>query len=112
MQDTLLIIVLAPLIGAIIAGLFPVSRRIAHSVTIGAVGLAFFLSVYVFYQIIFAGHAIYNETLYTWLVAGNVRLEVGFMVDSLTAVMMLVVTFVEDNWESPTLGAWVLGWEL
>ncbi|MCK5877996.1 MAG: NADH-quinone oxidoreductase subunit L, partial [Candidatus Marithrix sp.] len=94
MQDTLLTIVLAPLIGAIIAGLFPVSRRIAHSVTIGAVGLAFFLSASVFYQIIFAGHPIHNETLYTWLVAGNVRLEVGFMVDSLTAVMMLVVTFV------------------
>ncbi len=94
MQNTLLTIVLAPLFGAIIAGLFPVSRRIAHSVTIGAVGLAFFLSASIFYQIIFAGHAIYNETLYTWLVAGNVRLEVGFMVDSLTAVMMLVVTFV------------------
>ena len=94
MQNTLLMIVLAPLFGAIIAGLFPVSRRVAHSVTIGAVGLAFFISVLVFYQIIFAGHAIYNETLYTWLVAGNVRLEVGFMIDSLTVVMMLVVTFV------------------
>ncbi|MFK5969904.1 MAG: NADH-quinone oxidoreductase subunit L [Candidatus Marithrix sp.] len=94
MENTLLTIVLAPLVGAIIAGLFPVSKRIAHSVTIGAVGLAFFLSASIFYQIIFAGHAIYNETLYTWLVAGNVRLEVGFMVDSLTAVMMLVVTFV------------------
>ncbi len=104
MQNTLLTIVLAPLVGAIIAGLFPVSRRVAHSVTIGAVGLAFFLSISIFYQIIFAGHAIYNETLYTWLVAGNVRLEVGFMVDSLTAVMMLVVTFVSGMVHIYTIG--------
>ncbi len=102
MQNTLLTIVLAPLFGAIIAGLFPVSRRVAHSVTIGAVGLAFILSVYVFYQI--AGNPVYNETLYTWLVAGNVRLEVGFMVDSLTAVMMLVVTFVSGMVHIYTIG--------
>ncbi|KHD06737.1 NADH:ubiquinone oxidoreductase subunit L [Candidatus Thiomargarita nelsonii] len=94
MQNVSLAIVLAPLIGAIIAGLFNVSRRVAHSVTNGAVGLSFFLSLYVFYQIVVAGSEPFNETLYTWLVAGGVRLEIGFMVDSLTALMMVVVTFV------------------
>jgi NADH-quinone oxidoreductase subunit L len=94
MQNVSLAIVLAPLIGAIIAGLFGVSRRVAHSVTIGAVGLSFFLSLYVFYQIVVAGSEPFNETLYTWLVAGGVRLEIGFMIDSLTALMMVVVTFV------------------
>jgi NADH-quinone oxidoreductase subunit L len=94
MQNVSLAIVLAPLIGAIIAGLFNVSRRVAHSVTIGAVGLSFFLSLYVFYQIVIAGSEPFNETLYTWLVAGGVKLEIGFMVDSLTALMMVVVTFV------------------
>jgi len=94
MQNVSLAIVLVPLIGAIIAGLFNVSRRVAHSVTIGAVGLSFFLSLYVFYQIVIAGSEPFNETLYTWLVAGGVKLEIGFMVDSLTALMMVVVTFV------------------
>jgi NADH-quinone oxidoreductase subunit L len=94
MQNVAIAIVLAPLFGAIIAGLFPVSRQTAHRVTIGAVGLSFFLSLYIFYQIIFGGHAPFNETLYTWLVAGNVHLEIGFMIDSLTTLMMVVVTFV------------------
>lgn len=94
MQNVAIAIVLAPLFGAIIAGLFPVSRQTAHRVTIGAVGLSFFLSLYIFYQIVFGGHAPFNETLYTWLVAGNVHLEIGFMIDSLTTLMMVVVTFV------------------
>jgi NADH-quinone oxidoreductase subunit L len=94
MQNVALVIVLAPLIGAIIAGLFKVNRTIAHTVTIGAVGLSFFLSLYVFYQIVIAGHPTFNQTIYTWLVAGNVSLEIGFMIDSLTVLMMLVVTFV------------------
>jgi NADH-quinone oxidoreductase subunit L len=94
MQNLLLAIVLVPLIGAIIAGLFNVSRTVAHSVTIGAVGLSFIWSVIVFWHVVIAGHGPYNETLYTWLVAGNIRFEIGFMVDSLTALMMVVVTFV------------------
>ncbi|RKZ80138.1 MAG: NADH-quinone oxidoreductase subunit L [Candidatus Parabeggiatoa sp. nov. 3] len=94
MQNYALAIVLAPLMGAIIAGLFKVSRTIAHSVTIGAVAMSFLLSVYVFIEIIFWGHEPFNETLYTWLVAGNIRFEIGFMIDSLTTLMMVVVTFV------------------
>ncbi len=94
MQNICLAIVLAPLMGAIIAGLFNVSRRVAHSVTIAAVGIAFFLSLYVFYQIVIAGHEPVNQTIYTWLVAGNIPFEIGFLIDSLTALMIVVVTFV------------------
>jgi len=94
MQNISLAIVLAPLIGAIIAGLFEVSRRVAHSVTIAAVGIAFFLSLYVFYQIVIAGHEPFNQTIYTWLVAGHIQFEIGFLIDSLTALMIVVVTFV------------------
>jgi NADH-quinone oxidoreductase subunit L len=94
MQNYALAIVLAPLVGAIIAGLFKVSRTVAHSVTIGAVALSCILSIYVFCEIVFWGHETFNETLYTWLVAGNIRFEIGFMIDSLTTLMMVVVTFV------------------
>jgi NADH-quinone oxidoreductase subunit L len=94
MQNISLAIVLAPLIGAIIAGLFKVSRRVAHSVTIAAVGIAFFLSLYVFYQMVIAGHEPINQTIYTWLIAGNIHFEIGFLIDSLTALMIVVVTFV------------------
>ncbi|MDY6993000.1 MAG: NADH-quinone oxidoreductase subunit L [Pseudomonadota bacterium] len=94
MQSIYLAIVLAPLIGAIIAGLFPVSRRVAHSVTITGVGIAFILSLWVFWRIAFQGAPAENITLYTWLTSGSIRLEIGFLVDSLTALMMVVVTFV------------------
>ena len=94
MQNTYLAIVLAPLIGSIIAGLFNVSRRVAHRVTITAVGISFFLSLRVFWDIVIDGNGPFNETLYTWLVAGNIHFEIGFLVDSLTALMMVVVTFV------------------
>lgn len=94
MQNTYLAIVLAPLIGSIIAGLFNVSRRVAHRVTITAVGISFFLSLLVFWDIVVKGNGPVNQTLYTWLVAGNIHFEIGFLVDSLTALMMVVVTFV------------------
>ncbi|MEK7989621.1 MAG: NADH-quinone oxidoreductase subunit L [Thiotrichaceae bacterium] len=94
MENIYLAAVLAPLIGSIIAGLFPVSRANAHRVTILGVGVAFFLSAYVFKHIVLDGGEIYNKTLYTWLAIGDLKLEVGFLVDQLTATMMMVVTFV------------------
>ena len=94
MQNIALAIVLAPLFAAIIAGLFPVSKRVAHSVTIAAVGLSFFLSIYVFCKVVLFGEGSFNQSIYTWLEVGAIKFEIGFMVDSLTAMMMLVVTFV------------------
>ncbi|MHB1092683.1 NADH-quinone oxidoreductase subunit L [Thiobacillus sp.] len=94
MQSLYLVVVLAPLFGAIVAGLFgrPIGRTGAHVVTIAGVAVSFIASVLVF-QDVLAGHT-FNGTVYTWLMVGDLRLEIGFMIDALTAMMMLVVTFV------------------
>ncbi|HFB67124.1 MAG TPA: NADH-quinone oxidoreductase subunit L [Aeromonadales bacterium] len=96
MQNTLLAIVLAPLLGAIIAGLFgkQIGRKGAHWVTILGVGIAFVLSVYVFKQLTMDDVEVFNGTIYTWAQIGQLHFEVGFLVDNLTAMMMVVVTFV------------------
>ncbi len=96
MEAILLTIVLAPLVGAIIAGLFrnQVGRVGAHSVTILGVGLSCALSLYVFWQHAFNDAAVYNESLYIWMVSDGLKMEIGFLIDSLTAMMMAVVTFV------------------
>jgi len=94
--NVLLAIVLLPLAAAIIAGLFGrvIGRVGAHSVTIGAVGVSFILSVIVLKQILFDGLPTYNAPVYTWLVSDGITAEVGFLIDRLTALMMVVVTFV------------------
>jgi NADH-quinone oxidoreductase subunit L len=92
----LLAIPLLPLIAAIVAGLFgrTIGRVASHSVTILGVLASFAMSAYVACQI-FAGAApVYNDTVYSWLVSDGVGMEVGFLVDQLTALMMVVVTFV------------------
>jgi NADH-quinone oxidoreductase subunit L len=96
MQWIYLGIPLAPLFGAIVAGLFGriVGRAGAHSVTIGGVAISFALALYVLKLHVFDGAPVYNETLYTWAKIGGLQFEVGFLVDSLTALMLCVVTFV------------------
>ncbi len=85
---------LAPLAGAILAGLFgkTIGRAGAHTVTILGVAIAFVLSAMVFLDV--QHGARFDETLYTWARIGSIRFEVGFLVDTLTATMMVVVTFV------------------
>ncbi|MBB6091894.1 NADH-quinone oxidoreductase subunit L [Povalibacter uvarum] len=94
-QSTLLTIVLAPLLAAIVAGLAGrvIGRIGAHSVTIAGVALSCGLSIWVLKMLI-DGAPVFNESVYTWLVSDNVRMEVGFLVDKLSALMMVVVTFV------------------
>ena len=96
MEAIFLTIVLAPLVGAIIAGLWrnQVGRAGAHWVTILGVGLSCALSLYVFWQYAFNGAPTYNASVYTWMVSDGLRFEVGFLVDRLTAMMIAVVTFV------------------
>ncbi len=91
-----LIIVLAPLLGAIIAGLFggSIGRKGAHTVTILGVAVAFAFSTMVFKQVVLEKVGTLNQTVYTWLVSEGVKFEVGFLIDELTAMMMVVVTFV------------------
>ena len=106
MQNVYLTIVLAPLIGAIIAGLFgkSISRSGAHWVTIIGVAVSFFLSILVFKDVVIDGAAVFNGSVYTWLVSDGIQFEVGFLVDSLTAVMLLVVTFVSFMVHIYTIG--------
>ncbi|MCW8917553.1 MAG: NADH-quinone oxidoreductase subunit L [Gammaproteobacteria bacterium] len=91
-----LLIVLAPLAGAIVAGLFggTIGRKGAHSVTTLGVAISFVLSAVVFKQVVIDKVGILNQTVYTWLVSEGIRFEVGFLIDQLTAMMMVVVTFV------------------
>ena len=99
MADTLnptllLVIALAPLAGAVIAGLFgrSIGRTGSHVVTIAGVGLSCVLSVWVLIQVIGGAH--YNATVYTWMQVGSLKMDVGFLIDSLSALMMVIVTFV------------------
>lgn len=95
-KTILLLIPLLPLAGCLIAGLFrhQVGRSGAHWVTILAVAGSFVLSAFVAWQVFFNDLAVLNYSVYTWAVADGIRFEIGFLVDSLTALMMVVVTFV------------------
>ncbi|MGD0501383.1 MAG: NADH-quinone oxidoreductase subunit L [Steroidobacteraceae bacterium] len=96
MQSIYLTIALAPLVGALAAGLFgrAIGRVGAHTVTIAGVAISCGLSVYVLYKLVFEGMAPYDGPVYTWLVSDGVKIEVGFLIDRLSATMMAVVTFV------------------
>ncbi|MEJ2564722.1 MAG: NADH-quinone oxidoreductase subunit L [Gammaproteobacteria bacterium] len=96
MEKVYLGIVLAPLVASIIAGLFgrQIGRAGAHWVTIIGVAVSFVLSLMVFKYLVIDGHPVFNGTVYTWMVSGGVHLEIGFLVDQLTALMLVVVTFV------------------
>ena len=96
MKTLCLIIVLAPLTGALIAGLFGrrIGRSGAHWVTILGVLLSFVLSLVVFKQVIFDGTAYRSIDIYQWLSLGDLVFKIGFLIDPLTVIMMIVVTFV------------------
>ena len=96
MENLYLAIPLAPLLGAIIAGLFgkQIGRAGAHTVTILGVATSFVLSALVLKHFAIDGAEPYNASVYTWMVSDGVRFEVGFLIDNLTALMMTVVTFV------------------
>jgi len=104
MQTILLLIPLACLAAAILAGLAGkvLGRVGAHGITIAAVALAFGLSIYV-YADVMAGHT-YNVSLYTWGISSGVPFEVGFLIDQLSVTMMVVVTFVSFMVHIYTIG--------
>jgi NADH-quinone oxidoreductase subunit L len=94
MQQIYLAVPLLPLLAAIIVGLFgkQLPRAAAHLLTIFGVGASFALSLYVLNDMMTS--APYNETVYSWLKSGNFSFEIGFLIDRLSAMMMVVVTFV------------------
>jgi NADH-quinone oxidoreductase subunit L len=94
MKAAYLLAPLAPLAGAILAGLFgrAIGRAGAHTVTILGVLVSFVASCWIFADVM-QGNT-FNGSVYTWLASGGVRLEIGFLIDRLTVLMMVVVTFV------------------
>ena len=94
MQQIYLAIPLLPLIAAVIVGVAnkALPRGLAHILTILGVAGAFGLSVVVFLDVLKGN--VYNGTVYTWMTTGAYSFQVGFLIDKLTAMMMLVVTFV------------------
>lgn len=94
MQKLYLLVPLAPLAGAIIAGLFgkAIGRRATHTVTILGMVVCLVASFLVYRDVM--GGNIFNGPVYTWLVSGNIRFEIGFLIDPLSATMMMVVSFV------------------
>ncbi len=98
--STLLAVPLAPLVGAVLAGILGtqlggnwIGRRLSHTFTILGVLIAFIISAMTLKSVAMDG-ARFNETIYEWMVIGGMKMEIGFMVDGLTAMMMCVVTFV------------------
>jgi len=91
-----LTIVLAPLLGCILAGLLgdQLGRVGAHRVTITGLGVSLLLSLVLFKWIIFDGVSPYTGTIYTWATSAGFHFTIGFLIDQLTAVMLVVVTFV------------------
>jgi NADH-quinone oxidoreductase subunit L len=95
MKSLLVLIPLAPLFGSLLAGLFgkTIGRTGAHVATILGVAVALLASLFVANEVFSHGFH-FNEALYTWITIGTLPMQVGFLIDPLTATMMVVVTFV------------------
>ncbi|MCH7509077.1 MAG: NADH-quinone oxidoreductase subunit L [Proteobacteria bacterium] len=106
MENIYLTIVLAPLLAAIVAGLFgrQIGRAGAHWVTILAVGLSCGLSLYVLKGIVVDGDPVFNGAVYTWADIDGLHMEVGFLIDRLAALMMAIVTFISFMVHIYTIG--------
>src|SRR6218665_4176013 len=98
--STLLAAALAPLAGAALAGIFGTppggnrsGRRLCHSLTIAGVLILFVLSAMTLYRVTLDGDH-FDGTIYPWMLLGGLKMEIGFLVDGLTATMMVVVRFV------------------
>ncbi|MFN4264238.1 MAG: NADH-quinone oxidoreductase subunit L [Aquabacterium sp.] len=92
--NSLLAVPLAPLVGSIAAGLFGkvIGRRGAHLITILGVLVSFIISAMTLNEVM--NGARFNQTVYEWMTLGSLKMEIGFMIDGLSAMMMCVVTFV------------------
>src|SRR3990167_11425083 len=90
-----LLVVLLPLLGSLIAGLWGkrIGVRGSQAITIALMCGSLFCSVLIFNTVVFGGST-FNGTIYTWAQSGSFHFDVGFLIDRLTAVMMLIVTFV------------------
>ena len=96
LKTILILIPLLPLIAAAIAGLLrkQVGRAGSHWVTILGVAASFFMSAWILYQQMYGGLEAQNISIYTWMVSDGIKFEIGFLIDHLTSLMMVVVSFV------------------
>lgn len=96
LHTILIVILLAPLVGSIAAGIFGIKlgRTWSHRIAIAGVTVSTLLAGLVFKMFVMEGAEAYNASLYTWMVSDGIKFEIGFMIDNLSATMMLVVTFV------------------
>ena len=96
MLNIYLIIVLAPLIGALLVGFAGnrLGRNLSHSIAIIGVTISTILSLYVFNHHVLNDGDIFNQNIYTWMQIGSLNISVGFLVDNLTSLMLVVVSFV------------------
>ena len=96
MENLYLAIVLSPLITSVVVGFFgrQIGRSGAHWLTIIGVAISFVLSVWVMKGQVYDGVPAYNAAIYTWMLTDGVSMEIGFLIDRLSALMMTVVTFV------------------
>ncbi len=96
MENLYLAVVLLPLSGAVIVGLFGrfIGRKGSHRVTILCVAISTILSMMAYKHHVFDGGQVYNQAIYTWLVSDSISFETGFLIDSLSVTMMVIVSFV------------------
>ncbi|MEC9375088.1 MAG: NADH-quinone oxidoreductase subunit L [Pseudomonadota bacterium] len=96
MESIYLTILLAPLVAAVVVGIFgkKIGRLATHCIIIFGVGLACLLSLYVLNALILEGIYTTSVSIYKWMSVGSINIEIGFLIDRLTALMMSVVTFI------------------
>lgn len=96
MNICVLLIMLAPLVAGVIAGIFGkfLGKRGAHSITILGVAVSFVLSLLMCKVLFIDGQPNVNTNIYSWAVSGSFQFNIGFLIDRLSASMMVVVSFV------------------
>lgn len=106
LMNIALYIALLPLAGSLIAGLLGkrIGNQWTHRIAITLVGIAFFLSCYLFKAIVIDGHAPIDASFYTWATAGTLQFDVAFLLDRLSATMLIIVLFVSFMVHIYTIG--------
>jgi len=109
-QNPLIVIALMtcllPLAGSLLAGLLGqrCGRMLTHRVLVSFVGIAFFLSCYLFKVMVIDGHAAVEDSFYTWATSGSLHFNIAFLLDRLSATMIMIVLFISFMVHLYTIG--------